>query len=210
MPRSAEIARRAAARAWSQPDTLGDADCEELHGGLVGQPVNTASSFAYVGVGVWLLTRTRRLPRGGRAAARWYAGLVALTGAGSIAYHGPQFEGAQLFHDLPVVGVFGLGVGVPVARRLRGRPVLGPGTVPRAWGAAALGAVAGLAYLGGRTSSPVCDPDSLVQFHGLWHLCTAGAAGLWATALWPLAASGQPAPTGAVPLEGPVQGPRSR
>jgi hypothetical protein len=49
---------------------------------------------------------------------------------------------------------------------------------PGAWivGAAVLGAGAALNALG-RTDAPLCDPDSLAQLHGLWHVLTAGA--LW-------------------------------
>lgn len=201
MVRSVELVERLAARVGSQPDTLGDADCETLHGGLLGQPINTLTSFGYVAAGVWLLERTRRLPSDQRTAARLYGAFMALTGAGSVAYHGPQFAGAQLLHDLPIVGVLGIGVGVPVLRRLRGDPVVPVAPVvpvrpqvrrapsQRMSLAVGLVAIAGLAFVGGRTDSPVCDPDSLVQLHGLWHLCTAAAATVWATALWPVAPS---------------------
>lgn len=181
--------RRLAARAWSQPETLGDGDCEDLRGDILGQPVNTITSVGYVAVGAWLLERTRRLPSDQRTAAALYGAFVALSGAGSVAYHGPQFAGAQLFHDLPIAGMLGLGVGVPVARRLGGRPVLPGGVVRGVWVAAGFAAVGGLAFLAGRTDSPTCDPGSLLQFHGLWHLCTAVAAGAWATAIWPASAA---------------------
>ncbi|MGB7860139.1 MAG: ceramidase domain-containing protein [Acidimicrobiia bacterium] len=39
--------------------------------------------------------------------------------------------------------------------------------------------VAGVAYLLGRTGSPLCHPDSPVQLHGLWHLLSAAALGGW-------------------------------
>ena len=39
--------------------------------------------------------------------------------------------------------------------------------------------VAGALWFLGRTDSPVCDPDSIVQFHGLWHLVSATVFGLW-------------------------------
>lgn len=45
--------------------------------------------------------------------------------------------------------------------------------------------LAATAYLLGRTGSPTCDPDSVVQFHGLWHLISAGIfATWWWLALW--------------------------
>ena len=172
-------------RAIDQPDTLGDADCEKLRDGIWGQPVNTVSSFAYVAAGMWLGARAVRLPRGERAAAGWYAAFVAVTGLGSVAYHGPQFTGAQLMHDVPIVGVVGIGAIVPFVRRRRDRPAV-PGW-SGAMGAAMAGAalVAGVSYVGGGTDSPVCRPESMWQFHGLWHVATASVAMMWGMALWP-------------------------
>jgi len=40
-------------------------------------------------------------------------------------------------------------------------------------------AVAGSQWLLGRTDSPVCEPDSYVQPHGLWHVLSAVVFGLW-------------------------------
>lgn len=48
--------------------------------------------------------------------------------------------------------------------------------------AAVLAGVAVAAYLIGRTGSPLCRPDGLLQPHGLWHLLTAVAIGLVADA----------------------------
>ncbi|MDH3705379.1 MAG: hypothetical protein OES57_04895, partial [Acidimicrobiia bacterium] len=39
--------------------------------------------------------------------------------------------------------------------------------------------VAGLSWLLGRTDGPVCEPDSLVQLHGVWHVISAVIFGLW-------------------------------
>lgn len=36
-----------------------------------------------------------------------------------------------------------------------------------------------VAYVNGRSSGGACQPDSRLQWHGLWHLLTAGALGLW-------------------------------
>ena len=46
----------------------------------------------------------------------------------------------------------------------------------------ALAAAAAVAFVLGRTSSPVCDEDSIFQFHGLWHIATAALALVWARA----------------------------
>lgn len=42
-----------------------------------------------------------------------------------------------------------------------------------------VGAVAASMWLLGRTDGPVCDPDSPLQLHGLWHVVSAVAFGLW-------------------------------
>lgn len=179
-------------RLLSQPETLGDGDCEALHDGLIGQPVNTISSFGYVAGGIWLATRIGGLQPRERVPAAAYATFVALSGAGSVAYHGPQFAGAQLFHDLPIVGMLGLGLGVPLARALRSRAAMPGATRGRIASVAALGAVSVGAYVLGRTGAPTCEPDSWVQPHGLWHLGTAAAATVWATVLWPRTGAGRP------------------
>jgi hypothetical protein len=35
----------------------------------------------------------------------------------------------------------------------------------------------------GRTASPWCDPDSLLQGHAVWHLLAAAALAAWARAV---------------------------
>jgi hypothetical protein len=54
----------------------------------------------------------------------------------------------------------------------------------RRWARLALAALlTGAAVnLAGRTGGPLCDPDSLLQGHAAWHLLTAGAVAVWATA----------------------------
>jgi glycerol-3-phosphate O-acyltransferase / dihydroxyacetone phosphate acyltransferase len=41
-------------------------------------------------------------------------------------------------------------------------------------------ALAGAAYVLGRTDGPLCSPDSVIQLHGVWHGLTALAAFVWA------------------------------
>lgn len=170
--------------ASAQPPTLGDGDCEALRDGLLGQPTNTVTSAAYVAAGAWLGGRAAALPRRQRPTAVAYAGLVVLTGIGSIAYHGPQFRGAEMMHDLPIVAAALLGAGVPLHRRLRGRCALPGFSTGTGVAIGATGAVALASYAAGRTSSPLCNPESLVQPHGLWHLATAAAVALWGTVVW--------------------------
>jgi hypothetical protein len=179
-----ELAARVRRMALDQPETLGDGDCEALRDGWWGQPTNTVTSFAYVVAGGWLGARLRRLRPGQRPAAGAYAALAAVAGIGSVAYHGPQFDGAQLLHDAPIVGLFGLGAAVPLWRRATGRAPL-PGWSTRTGVAMAVTGTVGLAaYAGGRSTSPLCEPTSLVQLHGLWHVATATLMALWGTVLW--------------------------
>ncbi|MHB1139015.1 MAG: hypothetical protein ACYC2O_08660 [Microthrixaceae bacterium] len=180
------IAARVRDAALQQPATLGDGDCEALRPGPFGQPMNTLSSMAYLGTGAWLASRTARgAAPSSSFGAFAYAASAALAGVGSIAYHGPQFPGAQTLHDLPILGIAGIGLGVPAVRAARGRRALPGWTTRLGVGLAATGAAAGVAYLVGSTSSRCCRPRSLLQWHGLWHVGTAAAMGMWATAVWP-------------------------
>jgi hypothetical protein len=150
---------------------LGAGDCERLHDGLIAQPVNTASALAYVAVGAWLLARRR--PVFGLA--------VAAAGVGSVDYHGPGSPAARLLHDGSLYLVVGMVAWHEVARRV-GRVRLAPGRRV-IYRAALVAAAAGAAcWWAGRTASPLCDPDSLLQPHAAWHLLGAAALAAWAVA----------------------------
>jgi hypothetical protein len=140
---------------------LGGSDCEALSDGLLGQPVNTLSSLAYVVAGAYVLRR------GGPAAPA--VALVAV-GVGSVLYHGPMPPGAEAVHDLSLVAV-------PVAALLvawRRRSFPGPPAV------ALVALAAGVAVnVLTRTGAPLCRPDSFAQGHALWHVLTAVAAASW-------------------------------
>ncbi len=45
--------------------------------------------------------------------------------------------------------------------------------------------VAAASFLVGRTGSPLCDPESILQGHALWHLASAAAVGAYAVATSP-------------------------
>lgn len=167
--------------------SLGGSDCEAISDGLLAQPVAAVSSLAFVVAGGALLWHVRGLPRKQRWAAGTYAGLMVATGVGSVAYHGPQGPGAQVLHDLPIALLVAEAIAVPVARRWARVPIVRPDRRRYVAVAAAAGVAAGVAFVAGRTSSPVCDPESLFQLHGAWHLTAAGALGAWALALWPRA-----------------------
>jgi hypothetical protein len=157
---------------------LGAGDCERLHGGLVAQPVNTASALAYVAVGAWLAGRGVRQDRGGMVA---FGLAVAAAGVGSVDYHGPGSPGARLLHDGGLYAVAGFVAWREVARRVgRARPTPRGRAAYRA--ALALAAAGAACWWAGRTASPFCDPDSPLQPHAAWHLLGAAALACWATA----------------------------
>ena len=169
---------------------LGGSDCEALHDGLLGQPVNALSSLAYVAVAAYVLRR------GGPPAP---ALALALVGVGSVLYHGPMPPGAEWVHDASLAAVPAAGLAVAWHRRAFPRPPVA------AVAALAAGAVANLLT---RTGAPLCRPDSLVQGHALWHVLTAVGAGLWLVRWTPAAqpsATWAPAPD---PSIGPAAAPR--
>lgn len=150
---------------------LGAGDCERLHDGLIAQPVNTASALAYVAVGAWLIGRRRV----------GFGLAVAAAGIGSVDYHGPGSPAARLLHDGGLYAVAGLVAWHEVGRRLRRARL--PADRRPAYRAALAAAAAGAAcWWLGRTTSPWCDPDSLLQPHAAWHLLGAAALACWAVA----------------------------
>ena len=158
---------------------LGAGDCERLRDGLIAQPVNTASALAYVAVGAWLAGRGLR--QGARPVTVGFGLAVAAAGIGSVDYHGPGSPAARLLHDGGLYAVVGLVAWREVARRV-GRARLTPrgGVAYRA--ALALAAAGAACWWLGRTTSPWCDPDSLLQGHAAWHLLGAAALACWAVA----------------------------
>jgi hypothetical protein len=164
---------------------LGAGDCERLHDGLIAQPVNTASALAYVAVGAWLLGRGLR-PGPGDGPARpvtvAFGVAVAAAGLGSVDYHGPGSPAARLLHDGGLYAVVGLVAWREVARRVRRARLTprGRAVYRLALAAALVGAVC---WWAGRTASPWCDPDSLLQGHAAWHLLGAFALAAWSVAV---------------------------
>ena len=145
---------------------LGGSDCEAVRDSLLGQPVNSLSSLAYVAAGAYVLRRG-----GPRVAA---VALLAV-GVGSVAYHGPMPTGAEALHDGSIAA---LAVTIAAtAWRRRSLPR------PPALALAALAAGAVLNVLT-RTGAPLCRPDSYLQGHAGWHVLTAVALALWLRS-WP-------------------------
>jgi hypothetical protein len=189
----------------SQPPAA--VDCELIGEGLLGQPVNSIGSLAFVLVGLVLLRR--------RPVLGW-AGIA--VGLGSLAFHGPMPGWAEWAHDvalaaLPValafearprvvVAIVGaiavvFGLWLVVAEVVTAILVIETGvllfarrkTVHTGLGilAAALLALGVLMAALSRTDGPLCDPDSVFQWHALWHVL--GAAALW---VWARATQKQP------------------
>ena len=213
---------------------IGESDCEEIGERWLVQPVNALSSFSYVAVGLVVLAVAVR--RGRATLDAWvFAGLLVAVGLGSVAFHGPQPDGARVMHDLPILLVVLYIVAcdielvrgsspsrwvllVPSALAATGLMIVSvdAGAVLTGLGVAALGvlevivyrrrlrdlddrrrrrsaalviamaAIAASTWLLGRTDSPACEPGDVFQFHGLWHLLSAGVFGLW----WWLATHG--------------------
>ena len=176
-------------------DPLGLADCELLRADRIAQPVNTFSSAVLALIGLWLIVRARRTT-GGRRAAAAYGLVTLLAGLGSVDYHGLQTGAAQWTHDGGAALLVAAAIGVPSWRLIRGhRPVPGWSRV-RGVALLGAGAVALGAYWGGRSSVDLCDPESLIQLHGMWHLMIGVLSALWAGALWPVAGATARADTG--------------
>jgi hypothetical protein len=161
----------------SQPafvgDRMGCSDCERIHDGWLAQPVNALTSLAFVGAAGVVLARTWRPAEERRGEVVAYAAVLALVGAGSVAFHGPQPPGAQAMHDLPIPILVAAALGTPLVRSSRGLDLL-PGWSRRRGATLAATAVAALAaYAGGRTGAPTCRPDSPLQLHAAWHALSA-------------------------------------
>ena len=160
--------------------SLGAGDCERLHDGLIAQPVNTASALAYVAVGAWLAGRGLRAGPG-RGPLVAFGLVVTAAGAGSVDYHGPGSPAARLLHDGSLYLVVGLVAWREVTRWV-GRGRLTPRGRVAYRTALALAAAGAAGWWLGRTASPWCDPDRLLQPHAGWHALTGAALAAWAWA----------------------------
>jgi hypothetical protein len=157
--------------------SMGASDCERIGQELLAQPVNAITSLAFLVAGAWIVYRALG-STSGRARTTLFGIAVASVGMGSVLYHGPQPAQAKFIHDGTIAIVVGAIVVLEVTRarhgvrRDRGGYLL-------AFAALLLGA---MAFTLGRTSSPLCFPDSLLQLHGLWHVLAALALGAYARA----------------------------
>ncbi|CAN5547569.1 hypothetical protein BH20ACT23_BH20ACT23_22440 [soil metagenome] len=148
--------------------SLGASDCERVADGLLAQPVNAITSLGFVLAGGVIIARALRAPQR-RVEPLVFGASVVATGLGSALYHGPQPSHADVVHDLSILAVLSQVAFHEARYRLRGRPA-DPKAFRVALASLGLGAVA---FVLGRTSSPLCDPDSPMQLHGVWHLLVA-------------------------------------
>lgn len=157
--------------------SMGASDCERIGQELLAQPVNASTSLAFVVAGAWIVYRALN-SSGGRARMIPFGVAVASVGVGSVLYHGPQPEYAQFTHDATIAIVVA-GVAVQELTRTRQRLHRNRAGYLLALAALLLGAVA---FTFGRTTSPLCSPDELIQLHGVWHMLAALALGAYASA----------------------------
>jgi len=154
---------------------LGGSDCELLRSGWLAQPANTISAAAFVVVAARLAWLTRR-PGFHRPALAAAAAALAAVGVGSIAYHGPGPGWAHAAHDGSIAALAVVETVLVVAARAQGRVTQAART---AWKqAAVLMAVAGAAFVSGRTGAWLCHPSSPLQLHAVWHVASAVALSL--------------------------------
>jgi hypothetical protein len=157
-------------------------DCERLGDGFLTQPVNALSSLAYVAVGAELMVRAwHQRSRGwssvGLAA---FGALVAAEGVGSVGFHGPGDSVSHRLHDAALGATIAFVAATEVVALVR-RPRR-PRTRRRFVVAAALLGTATAVNLLSRTGDPLCNPDSILQGHAVWHVLTAAALREWALA----------------------------
>jgi hypothetical protein len=152
---------------------LGESDCERARAGVLKQPINALTSLAFIPAGVLSIVPAMRVTGRLRRHLAAYAGTVVGVGLGSFAYHGPQPAWAGRAHDGSIVLAVASALLVTATAGRRRKQIwrTGAGRLSAAFIAAALPA-----YAGGRTGSPLCDPDSSIQLHGVWHVLTAGSA----------------------------------
>jgi hypothetical protein len=109
--------------------------CEQIAPGLVRQPTNAGSSFAFVAIGAWVLTRFRRERRSGRPFYRHpvypalFAAACILIGLGSAFYHASLTFAGQF---VDVFGVYLIGTFV-LLHNVGRRRVVRPGTAAPAY-----------------------------------------------------------------------------
>ena len=186
-----------------QRELAAAADCEAIRDGLLGQPVNTITTLAFpIAAAVVARNPDRRWIAAGLAATG--AGSALFHGPmipGSEWAHDVSLawllavvatDGAKHRSRTALLSMVGLGallaaapqaddpvfIGLTVAAIGR---ILWRDRSPRTLGALAL--LGGAAVLGrlSATGNPLCNPDSWLQGHGVWHVASAAAVAIWAS-----------------------------
>jgi len=101
-----------------------------------------------------------------------------VVGLGLAAIHGASDPFAGTLAAGAIVGE----IATVSGERREPASALRSGAVARGVGLAAI-AFGGIAYLLGRTGSPLCRPESLFQWHALWHVLVAVALVAYAYAI---------------------------
>lgn len=178
-------------------------DCEDIVDVFFGQPVNSVTALAFLVAGLLIVSRT---------GLTWVGIASMANGVGSFLFHGPMPPLSEWLHDvtlawlllvvaswgrpwetwarLPGLAALALviaipGTGDPIGVVLAAAAVVSLLTRDRS--AATIAPVALLvvaAIIGrlGTTGGPLCDPTSIWQPHGLWHLGAAAALTWWSLA----------------------------
>ena len=179
-------------------------DCELVRSGFFAQPVNTVTTLAFFAAGVWLLRRRTTawigmaliatgvgsfvfhgpMPAWGEWAhdvsLSW---LIVVVGGVQSRWESwsrwPALAGlALLFALLPEVAD---PVGVGLTAFVAGSILVQRPTRDEMLALGLLGAAAVFGRLGS-TGWPLCDPTSIFQPHGVWHVTAAVAVAWWANA----------------------------
>jgi hypothetical protein len=181
------------------------ADCEAIGAGFLGQPINALTTLAFVVAGTIVIVRRRDMqwigvgliatglgsllfhgpmPTGNEWAhdvtlvwlvtmvAGWATRWEKFSRLPALAVIGVLFAVFPVVAD-PFAVVMTIVAVVSILRRDRSSATIAPMLL--------LGAVAVFGRLG-TTAGPLCDPDSLLQPHAVWHLGAAAAVAWWALA----------------------------
>lgn len=79
---------------------IGESDCEEIHDGILTQPINAVTSLAFSVVGIVIIGAATRVEGHERAVRIVFGSLLVATGLGSFLFHGPQPAASQFLHDI--------------------------------------------------------------------------------------------------------------
>lgn len=177
------------------------ADCELIGAGFLAQPVNSFTTLAFVIAGIWTLRRT---PARWVGIALIATGVGSLVFHGPMPAWGEWAHDVTLAWLIVVIGglntrweawsrtpsLFVIAVSVALFPVL-GDPIAVAATVivlssillrrPTPIQLAPLVLAGVVAVLGrlGATGWPLCDPESVWQMHGLWHIGAAVAVAWW-------------------------------